>query len=349
MRDFDLVSVDWDTVRLLQAGQFKQETYYTEELVRWALYCGRIHGVLDLVEDGIGQPVPQGGTVFSVSVRGCRAVTEAGHIIDIPNEVYGAVAGIIEARSAIVPLYVGVSITERAREPELRPSFDTGLMRCGGIRPSYVLSIDNIDETVDWLQIAQFRMETTGLQPDRSYVPECMFLSSHERLAYYRQEITTRARTVLDTLRTYSSDSMAVTAVAMALAGSLGSAAKSVDDGQHPRAYVDRLAGVLTSQYIQLQTFPPPKLALFQQTLNMLEQTLTYLETSWTLGQALAYIVERFDQLLQLYPELMEYLAGIGPAQPGVVSKIQATMPAAPPGKADHAPVRPKQGPGWLR
>ena len=46
MRKFDLVSVDWDSVRLMQAGQFKQETFYLEELVRWTLQRGRIAGLL---------------------------------------------------------------------------------------------------------------------------------------------------------------------------------------------------------------------------------------------------------------------------------------------------------------
>ena len=84
MRKFDLVSVDWDSVRLMQAGQFKQETFYLEELVRWTLQRGRIAGLLHLADDGVSRPSPEGDRVYSVVVRGCLAVGRQGQIIEIP-------------------------------------------------------------------------------------------------------------------------------------------------------------------------------------------------------------------------------------------------------------------------
>src|SRR5262245_3785723 len=140
MREFDLVSINWDTVRLLQAGQFKQETVYHEELLRWALQRSGIFGVIRMEEDSVSLPTPEGDRMFSVKVRGCSGVAAMGSIVEIPEEREAAIQGLVEAHGATVPLYVGVARTERAIEPSLRSAKDTGLMHCGGLRAKYILS-----------------------------------------------------------------------------------------------------------------------------------------------------------------------------------------------------------------
>ena len=315
MREFDLVSIDWDTVRLMQAGQFKQETFYLEELSRWMLQRGRYSGLMHLEDDGVSQPSPEGERTYSVTVRGCIGVTPQGRIIEIPDNRQMAVAGTIEARATLVPLYLGVAINAREREPQLYPAVDTGLLGCGGLRPRYQLASDDNDDRVDWLQIAQFEKTTAGLRLSRDYIPECLFISSHAGLLRAQEEIGGLAKQALDVLTKESSVQPARFAVAAALTGSLGPAARVVDGRLAPRAYVDRLAGVLASQRAQLLALPPPGLKIYQDTLDILQDTLSYLDAAeWTLGQSLALARECFERLVQLYAPLLKAMESAAPA-----------------------------------
>jgi hypothetical protein len=311
MREFDLVSVDWETVRLMQAGQFKQETFYLEELVRWVLQRGRLYGLLHLADNGISRPSPEGQQTFSVSVRGCFAVGAEGHIIEIPDDRRMALQGVLEARSSSVPLYVGVSKVERESVPELHPSVDTGLLQCGGRRRAYRLSADNSDDSLDWVQIAQFDKTMSGLSPDPDFIPECLFLGSHSGLRGACEEIRRLAKQAMEALEKNSSDLAPVYAAAAALAGSLGPAARIEDERLHPRAYVDRLAGVLAAQRSQLLALPKPNQTVYQEAMNQLGATLEYLDSEWTLGQALGMARECFDRLWKLYPALLQSLGSV--------------------------------------
>ena len=352
MRDFDLVSIDWNTVRLMQAGQFKQETFYLEELGRWMLQRGRHCGVMHLEDDGISQPSPEGDRTFSVTVRGCMAVTAQGRIIEIPEDRALAVSGVIEARATLVPLYVGVGVADRKREPQLYPTSDTGLLGCGGLRRRYAVASDNSDEDFDWLQIAQFEKTTSGLRVSRDYIPECLFLSSHGILWRGQQGIGTLAKQALDLLAKQSSATPPRFAVAAALCGSLGPAARVVDGRLAPRAYVDRLAGVFASQHAQLLALPPPNLKIYQDTLDFLSETLTYLENAeWTIGQALVMSRECFERLLQLYPPLLKALEATAPVPerriPDHETVVRAPQPATHPPQEEARP-EPKRPGGFM-
>lgn len=315
MRKFDLVSVDWDSVRLMQAGQFKQETFYLEEMVRWTLQRGRIAGLLHLADDAVSRPSPEGDRLYSVVVRGCLAVGRQGQIIDIPDDPALALHGTLEARATLVPLYVGASLVERAPEPHLYSSVDTGLLGCSGLRTSYQLSADNSDETVDWVQIAQFEKTTTGLSPDRSFIPETMFLSSHAGQWRAQQGLRAAARQALDLLVKHSSPAVQRYAAATALAGSLGPIAGVADENMSPRIYMGGIGGILAAQRAQLLALPSPGLKIYQDTVDQLEDTLNYLETAeWTMGQAFLMARECLDRLLQLYPPLLAALEAAAPA-----------------------------------
>ena len=314
MRKFDLVSVDWDSVRLMQAGQFKQETFYLEELVRWSLQRGRVAGLLNLAEDGVSRPSPEGDRLYSVTVRGCQAVGASGQIIDIPDESALALRGTIEAAATIVPLYVGVSKSERDPEPHLHSSVDTGLIGCRGLRRLYKLSSDSSDLSMDWVQIGQFEKTASGLAPDRDFFPEALFLSSHAGLKRAEQTLRALARQGLDLLVRHSSAAVQRYAVAATLAGSLGPAARAADDHTYPRLYFDQLGGVLAAQRAQILALPSPGLRLYQDTADALEDTTAYLETAdWTLGQAFLMVRECLERLLRLYPPLLESLEAAAP------------------------------------
>jgi len=315
MRKFDLVSVDWGSVRVMQAGQLKQETFYLEELVRWTLQRGRVAGLLHLADDAVSRPSPEGDRLYSVIVRGCLAVGRQGQIIEIADDPALALRGTLDARATLVPLYVGASLVERDPEPYLYSSVDTGLLGCSGLRPSYQLSSDNSDETVDWVQIAQFEKTATGLSPDRSYIPETMFLSSHAGQWRAQQELRTLARQALDLLVKHSSAAVQRYATATALAGSLGPLAGIVDGNLSPRAYMSGIGGILTAQRIQLLALPSPGLKIYQDTIDQLEDTLDYLETAeWSMGQAFLMARECLERLVQLYPPLLAALEAATPA-----------------------------------
>ena len=315
MRKFDLVSVDWHSVRVMQAGQFKQETFYLEELVRWTLQRGRVAGLLHLADDAVSRPSPEGDRLYSVVVRGCLAVGRQGQIIEIPDDPALALRGTIEARATLVPLYVGASLVERAPEPHLYSSVDTGLLKCSGLRPSYRLSADNSDETVDWVQIAQFEKTTTGLSLDRSFIPETMFLSSHAGQWRAQQELRSLARQALDLLIKHSSGAVQRYAAATALAGSLGPLAGVADGNVSPRVYMGGVGGVLAAQRAQLLALPSPGLKIYQDAVDHLEDMVNYLETAeWTMGQAFLMARECLDRLIQLYPPLLAALEATAPA-----------------------------------
>ncbi len=346
MRKFDLVSVDWDSVRLMQAGQFKQETFYLEELMRWTLQRGRVSGLLHLAEDGISRPSPEGDRLYSVVVRGCQAVGASGQIIDIPEESSLALKGTIEAAATIVPLYVGVSRTERAPEPQLYSSVDTGLLGCSGLRRLYKLSSDKSDATLDWVQIGQFEKTSAGLAPDRDFFPESVFLSSHAGLWRAQQTLRTLARQGLELLVRHSSSAIQRYAVAATLAGSLGPAARAVDDHLFPRIYFDQLGGILAAQRAQILALPSPGLTIYQETVDALEDTLAYLETAdWTLGQAFLMIRECFERLHHLYLPLLESLEAAAPAPERRVldheTVAAAQMPRRRPADADDPEPEP--------
>lgn len=338
MREFDLASIDWDTVRLMQAGQFKQETQYLEELVRWTLQRGRIFGLLRLADGGVSRPSPEGDQTFSVSVRGCFAVGEQGYLIDVPDDVSGAIRERIEARALTVPLYIGVAKVERDREPELHPSVERGLLQCGGLRRTYRLATDNHDDGFDWLQIAQFEKTTDGLVADPGWIPECVFLSSHAGLRSAQRQIQALAQRALETLASSSGDVVPVFAAATALAGSLGPAARVVNNRLAPRAYMDRLAGVFAAQFSQLRALPSPNLPEYQIALDKLEETLHYLDDAnqeWIMGQALTLARECFERLLDLYAPLLKSLSTVAmPAAPRQTGEWNLAEPAPRPGQS---------------
>ena len=317
MRKFDLVSVDWDSVRLMQGGQFKQETFYLEELVRWTLQRGRIAGLLHLADDAVSRPSPEGDRLYSIVVHGCLAVGRQGQIIEIPDDAALALRGTIEAQTTLVPLYIGASLTERTPEPHLYSSVDTGLLGCRGLRPSYRLSADNSDAAFDWVQIAQFEKTAGGLSLDRTYIPETMFLSSHAGQWRAQQEMRTLARQALDLLVKNSSPAVQRYAAAAALAGSLGPLAGIADGNLAPRVYMGSVGGILAAQRIQILALPSPGLKIYQDTVDQLEDTLNYLETAqWTMGQAFVMVRECLDRLIGLYPPLLAALeAAIPPPE----------------------------------
>lgn len=315
MRKFDLVSVDWDSVRLMQGGQFKQETFYLEELVRWTLQRGRVAGLLHLADDAISRPSPEGDRLYSVVVRGCLAVGRQGQIIEVPDDPSLALRGTIEAETTLVPLYVGASLVERNPEPHLYSSVDTGLLGCRGLRPLYQLSADNSDAEYDWVQIAQFEKTTTGLSLDRTYIPETMFLSSHAGQWRAQQEVRTLTRQALELLVKHSSPAVQRYAAAAALAGSLGPLAGVADGNLSPRVYMGGVSGALAAQRIQILALPSPGLKIYQDTTDQLEDTLNYLETAeWTMGQAFLMVRECLDRLISLYPPLLAALEAAIPA-----------------------------------
>ena len=333
MREFDLVSVDWDTVRLMQAGQFKHETFYLEELVRWTLQRGRLSGLLHLADNGVSRPSPEGQQAYSLSVRGCYAVGREGYLIEIPDDRRQAVQGLIEARTATVPLFVGVAKTAREGESELRPSVDPGLLGCGGRRRGYRVATDDADDGYDWLQVALFEKTAAGLVPDPDFLPECMFLSSHSGLWSACRDITRLARQALDTLEKHSTNAPPVYAAAAALAGSLGPAARMEDERMHPRAYLDRLAGIFAAQRSQLAILPNPHLTVYQEALNALGVVLTYLDGGdWALGEALRLARDCFERLWQVYPALLQSLEAAIPPPPMQTADWDKAAPAPRPG-----------------
>lgn len=315
MRNFDLVSVDWDSVRLMQAGQFKQETFYQEELVRWTLQRGRVAGLLHLADDAVSRPSPEGDRLYSVVVRGCLAVGPQGQIIEIPDDPALALHGMVEAETTLVPLFVGASLTERTLEPHLYSSVDTGLLGCRGLRPTYRLAADSSDPEFDWVQIAQFEKTTVGLSVDRAYIPETMFLSSHGGQWRAQQELRTLSRQALELLVKHSSPAVHRYAAAAALAGSLGPLAGITDGNLSPRVYMGTVCGVLAAQRIQILTLPSPGLKIYQETTDQLEDTLDYLESAeWTMGQAFVLVRECLERLISLYPPLLAALEAAIPA-----------------------------------
>lgn len=338
MRKFDLVSVDWDSVRLMQAGQFKQETFYLEELVRWTLQRGRIAGLLHLADDAVSRPSPEGDRLYSVVVRGCLAVGRQGQIIDIPDDPALALRGTIEATATMVPLFVGSSLVERALEPHLYSSVDTGLLGCSGLRPEYFLSSDDSDETVDWVQIARFEKTTTGLSPDRAFIPETMFLSSHAGQWRAQRDLRALARQALDLLARHSTSAVQCYAAAVALAGSLGPAAGIADENMPPRDYMGGISGILAAQRAQLLALPSPGLRIYQDTVDQLKETLDYLETAeWTMGQAFLMARECLERLVQLYPPLLAALEAATPAPERVRLDHDTVTPARDPRSRDGA------------
>ena len=136
MREFDLVAVDWESVGLMQAEQFSQETHYLEELQRWALQQAGVFGILNVAEGSISPPTPEPNGAYSVQVSGIAAVAPQGHIIHLSAQPQEALKGFIEARDAVTPLYLGVALSKSDGEP-LSPSSGRGLLNCQGRRRVY--------------------------------------------------------------------------------------------------------------------------------------------------------------------------------------------------------------------
>ena len=256
-----------------------------------------------------------------------------GYLFEIPDDARLAVRGHIEARQNIVPLYIGVAKTERQPEPDLHPSVEMGLLQCGGRRRAFALGSDNADARYEWLQIAQFEKTPDGLAFDSNYVPECMFLSAHAAQWRGHKAIVERASQALDALQKHSTEAVGVWAAALALAGSLGPAAVSVDSRLHPHAYVERLAGVLTTQRTQLLALPDPNLSLYQQALDDLSDFTRYVASEWTMGQALQRALRCMELLLQLYPPLLQRLGAPGPEPERQVMEHDIAVPVPAVGK----------------
>lgn len=342
MREFEFMSVDWDSVRLMQAGQFKQETWYLEELTRWALARGRISGLLHLSDGGVSRPSPEGDQTYSLTVRGCIAVGRLGHRIEIEDSPAAAVRGTIEARQTIVPLFVGVARLARTHEPQLHSSVDTSLVGSAGRRPLYALAADSGDDAFDWLQIAQFERTPGGLEIDRAFIPESMFLSSHAAQWRAWAELGRLTGQCLDVLVKNSSASVPRWAAACALASSVGIAARAGEARTYPREYVAQMLGVLASQRAQLMTLPSPNLKLYQDTLDLLDETLgCFDEADWTMAQAFFRLRECWERLLTLYPPLLASLEAAVPVPERRTLDHETVVPAPPPRPNDDEDPRP--------
>jgi len=345
MQEFDLVSVNWETVRLMQAGQFKQETYYLEELVRWGLQRGRVRGVLYLAKDGISKPLPLGGRQFDITIRGCYAVGRDGYVIEIPNDPQGGLRARFEANSDIVPLFIGVACNERNDVPKLQPTVDKGLLACQGLRRKYVVSSDDSNSNFDWVQVAQFKNTREGLDPLPDYVPECAFLSSYAPLWQKQVEITKIASSVIDELISNSSLITTRYLAAAMFAGSLAPAAQAAWDEEHPRAYVNRLAGVLNAQRAQLRALPTPNLTAYSDAIDMLNATILEIQgREWTTGYALTRIIDCLRCLQNLYPKLLLSLETTARSAPPQNFPQDTAVPAQTPSNQNRSQNKPRFG-----
>jgi hypothetical protein len=331
--EFNLLSVDWNSVRLLQAAQFQQETYYLEERGRWILQRGRIFGVLHLEDHAVSPPSAEGGRSFSVTVRGCFGVAEQGSIIEIPDSRESIVRGTLEAQEGeMVPLFVGVAFVPQSGDSEAPTA--RGAHHWETLARPYILAASDTAPDYDWLQIAQFIKTPSGLQVDENYIPECLFLNSHARLCDARDRIKLLAHEGLKILQDNAALNAApqVYSTAAALAASLGLAAQSVNGQVHPRDYIDRLAGVLAAQRAQILILPRPNDRAHGAAEQQINTTLNYLSGGeWTLGEALRQIIECFQCLLRLYPPLLSSLNAAVPPPRVDWQRPNIVEPATPP------------------
>jgi len=295
--DFSLGSVDWSSVSLLHGEHLRVETAYLEDLVRWSLRYGRPYGVIYLEEDDL--QVSGSSTDYEITLRNCQAVTPRGYWVEVSEAV--SLQGSNDAHAgSVVPIHLGVSLE---KEPvPLAPAQSQALLECRSLHWRYTLSCESEGSDRDWLPIGQMQKEGSRFVRDAGFIPECVHLNSHPALISTVEETRQKAGACLRELQNHIHAGLVQAGV---MAAAMVPAAVVVDWAAPPRAFLERLAEVLTAQQLLLWAVDKQVWGrandLIKEALDYIEENARYDQDNVNWRVAFNRVKEALDALILVF------------------------------------------------
>jgi len=304
MTDFRLASIDWGSVRLLHADHLHGETSYLEELARWVLLHTTGPGVAYMGPDALTM-LGSSPTTYRLTLRRFAAVTAGGYWIQIGDDEDNPTLDLDRQHHLDSVVSICVGVDTRAKESrEHAPGRSSALLECRSLWPRYALGIGDSLDGCDCLKIAELVNDAGNLVLNTGLIPDCIHLDSHPALVDAVREITNLANDGLQRLASLPAN---VREIAAQFAVALAPGSVLVDWRVHPRAYLDRMGGVLQANLLvaQLCQDNSPHLPTV---IHLVNEALKYLHQSdghgpW-LGPALQKIGDALRELLLLYPAM---------------------------------------------
>lgn len=310
MTGFRLKSVDWDSVQILHAAHLFYETGYLEELVRWTLHSGYFRGVLYMEENDL--LVSGSERDYEVVLRACRAVTPKGYFVEV-NETNRPtpLKGSNDAHSeAVVPIYLEVRAKEAIPMTAVAAQGEP-LIECRALQWNYALATQPSAHALDALQIGQMRKDGIRFVKDTNYIPECVYLSSYPSLIRKAKEITSAADRLSEVASRYAKSGTGIShLIAAEIAMAIIRAAIIVNWQTQPRAWLQRLAEVLATEYHLIQPLSSLLLSTWGAAQDQIRDALgciqRYVESQSQLWETLDRIKKAVESLIPLCEELRE-------------------------------------------
>jgi len=190
----DLRRVRWFAGLLLRPEHFARQDDFVEALALWrSRFLSRSFGLigggprrfLTPISDAFVSTrvrVTPRADALAVSVEGVRGVTACGGLVEVPGTLNAEMPVLDKGEEAVLYVvrsraYNGVGLWSTA-EPATVTS-DVEVMT-----PTYVLTTRPLGDDLPWaLAVARLRNNGGVIERDDRYLPLCVFVSSHRRLA----------------------------------------------------------------------------------------------------------------------------------------------------------------------
>jgi hypothetical protein len=202
MSDFKLSSVNWQDGMLLTMAHLREQDQYMEELSRW--YAAEANDNYGLVKKTHSEPslklnATLSGNRLRVEVRFCRAVMPGGMYVEFNEKVSGGdvLKTETEISETTIPVYLGVDPLRKKQVGEPDPAEE--VPRIPNEIPGYLISLaapPNLPED-RFLPIARLVVSGSEVAEDKNYIPPCVHVTDHERLAAVLIDFRNRMESLL--------------------------------------------------------------------------------------------------------------------------------------------------------
>jgi hypothetical protein len=312
MSEFNLYSIDWTSVSLVDDAHLATETAYLEQLARWGMRYGHAGGVIEMARDDLrvhGSPED-----YEIALSRCKALTPGGFLVDVDEArpVEPLRGSTSRHRDAFVPIYLGVALEKTS--VAVAPARSAALLECRALCWNYVLSCEQDSAERDWLLVGRMRKDGSRFVRDDDFIPPCAHLRSHPSMEAVAREITRIAGDCIagieGQMRGHRGGEFLAWRTMMGLiAHGLAPAAVLVDWEAHPRSYLERLIGLLRGQAALINVVEATD-SRWRDANDRIQAALKHVadgeaQQDWFWGEAFRLVKEALIALVTLFGEIV--------------------------------------------